>query len=274
MKIFSLSLLVTISVLITGLLLGCEYPKEQSLNDYLVVTDYVKMPRPNDELCLYDIERAKDSIERNGPFFIQEAGYLYGFNRYDEELKKLCNSIGINYELDLKGCFDYGELTQGCYGAIMYNDLENRYGIGYNEKLINDADSIYLSIVIRENIAISYRYCDFRPRLPSEKSRKTDYFPPVEVMDIDLTFAEKKYHSMPFMDIEFIVNLDSTISNFKINYFSSGHENNAEYKVQLFSLLKFHIQNNYPVWIPGLIKNKPVRVKNNIRVSFFTNGKD
>lgn len=227
---------------------------------------YVSNPEKTDTLCISEINRAKNEIEKNGIAFTQEVGFLYGHNRYEKELKELCEQKGLNYEIDLRGCVVFEGQTQGCYGAYMDKIIADKYGADFKKIMHKKADSIFLQNVIKNNTAVYYGDCDERPKLPSEKSRSSDYIPNVEVENLDIKEDKSEYGGWPFFDVGFIVEKDSTINSFYINYFFEGLESNKKYKNELFELAKNHLKKNYPTWVPGIINGTQVRTDNNVRI--------
>lgn len=96
---------------------------------------YVSNPEKTDTLCISEINRTKDEIKTNGIAFTQEAGFLYGHNRYEKELEELCKKYGLNYEIDLIGCVVFEGQTQGCYGAYMDKVLADKYGLDFKKQM-------------------------------------------------------------------------------------------------------------------------------------------
>jgi len=227
---------------------------------------YVSNPENTDELCISEINRAKDDIKKYGIAFTQEVGFLYGHNRYKKELKELCEQKGLKYEIDLIGCVVFEDQTQGCYGAYMDKILAEKYGMDFKQQMHKKADSLFLLNVIKNNIAVYYGDCDEAPKLPSEKGRNSDYIPEVVVNNLDIKEDKSEYGGWPFFDVGFIVEKDSTINSFYINYFFEGHKSNKQYKKELFELTKNHLKKKYPTWIPGIVNGTQVRTDNNVRI--------
>ena len=225
---------------------------------------YVANPEPNDEWCISDIKKAKADIEKNGVVFTQAVGFLFGYERYEDELIKLCEEKGLKYKTDLIGCVVVEGQTQGCYGAYMDKVLIDKYGKDFKKEMHKKADSLFLVNAIKKNIAVDYYDCDEPPKLPNRYNRYG--IPNLTVTTIDIQKDKSEFGSWPFFDVGFIVERDSTISNIHINSYVAGLESNEKYKEQLFELVTENIRTKYPNWVPGIINGVQVRTDNNVRV--------
>ncbi len=249
-----------------------EHSDEKSIselrNDYEIFDPitYVSNPAKTDSLCISEINKAKFDIENEGIVFTQAVGFLFGHNRYEKELEKLCEEKGLKYAIDLIGCVVFEGQTQGCYGAYMDKSLAEKYGTDFKQIMHKKADSLFLSNVLKNNTAVQYWDCDERPKLPSENIRTSDYIPYLSVYDIDIKENKNEYGGWPFFDVGFIVEKDSTTTNYYIGNYVAELESNEKYKTQLFELVTKHLKEKYPKWIPGSIKGVPVRTDNNVRI--------
>lgn len=229
---------------------------------------YVSNPAKTDSLCISEINKAKFDIENEGIVFTQAVGFLFGHNRYEKELEKLCEEKGLKYDIDLIGCVVFEGQTQGCYGAYMDKVLSKKYGSDFKKNMHKKADSIFLENAIKNNIAVKYWDCDERPRLPTENERTSDFVPYVKVEHIKIKEGDNEYNDYPFFDLGFIVEKDSTITGFYSEHYVPNFKENEIIRNQLFDVAVKHIKNNYPVWVPGTINGVQVRTDNNVRVHF------
>lgn len=225
---------------------------------------YVSSPAKTDKLCLSAIEKAKADIKKGGIVFTQAAGFGFGHNRYEAELKELCKQKGLKYDIDLIGCVVFEGQTQGCYGAYMDKILSEKYGADFKKEMHQKADSLFLVNAV--NKTIYYGDLDNRPRLPTEKKRSSDDLGYVYVKNSEIKIKSNKWDDLPFMDIDFIVHKDSTISDFNVSNFVA--KGNDRFKTELFNLAVNKIKTDYPVWIPGSINGIPLKSDNNIRIHF------
>ncbi|HTJ53589.1 MAG TPA: hypothetical protein VL443_29245 [Cyclobacteriaceae bacterium] len=234
-------------------------PDEQKTPETIA---YVMNPNPTDSLCISDIERAKKEIKDGKIVFTQSAGFLFGNIRYEEELRKLCEEHGLVFDFDLIGCIVFEGQTQGCYGDYMDEIIKKKFGSKFKEQLHIHADSMFLLNVNSKNKTVQYWDCDERPRLPNENKRTSDYLPNITVSEIDINGSK----GWPFFDLGFIVEKDSTVSNFYVGNFVAESNENKKYKDKLFAIAVQYIQSKYPTWIPGKIKGVPIRTDNNVRI--------
>lgn len=227
---------------------------------------YVLNPDSNDSLCINDVKRAKEDISKGKIVFTQQVGYLFGHLRYEAELKLLCKEEGLNYEVDLISDLICEGQTQGCYGYYMDNIIIEKYGDDFKSKLHKKADSLFLVNVNNQDEAVRYWYCDERPRLPNESKRTDAYIPSVKITEPYIQEKEGRFGGWPFFDLGFIVEKDSTVTNFHIGNFVAKHNGNEKYKNELYDIVVKHIKENYPIWIPGKVSGIPVRTYNNVRI--------
>lgn len=224
---------------------------------------YVKSLDLSDSLCISDIERAKKDINDGKIVFTQSLGLGFGSMRYEDELRKLCEKNGLAFDFDLIGCMVFEGQTQGCYGDYMDEMIKEKFGSGFKEKMHTQADSMFLFNTNSMNRTVQYWDCDERPRLPTEDKRTNDYIPNTSASGIDIKGSNGQW---PFFDLGFVVEKDSTISNFYVRNFVAEAKENEKYKDRLFSIAVQYVQSEYPIWIPGKIKDVSVRTDNNVRI--------
>lgn len=239
---------------------GQNQTNEQKLPDEII---YVSNPNRGDDLCISEIERAKKDIANGKIVFTQQVGFLYGYIRYESELKQICKENGLEFDIELISDVQFDGETQGCYGYYMDKVIIEKYGLGFKEKIHLEADSLYFSLIQSENRLVDSFDCDKQPRLPNELSERDIYL--LKVSDIDIQEKSGENGGWPFFDVGFIIEKDSTISSFYINNFVPQNEGNKKFKEELFSKVTEHIKQKYPIWIPGKIKNTPVRTNANAR---------
>lgn len=245
---------------------GVSISKVQEEYEQFDPIAYVSNPVETDTLCISEINKAKSDIENKGIVFTQAVGFGFGHERYEEELIKLCKEKGLRYDIDLIGCVVFEGQTQGCYGAYMDKILAEKYGTDFKQIMHKKADSLFLSNVLKNNTAVQYWDCDERPRLPNENIRTSDYIPYLSVYEIDIKENKKEYEGWPFFDVGFIVEKDSTTTNYYIRNYVAELKSNEKYKTQLFGLVTKHLKEKYPKWIPGTINGVAVRTDNNVRI--------
>ncbi len=236
-----------------------EYVYEDNRFDPIA---YISNPKKTDTICISEISKAKNDIKKEGISFIQEVGFSYGINRYNKELKELCKQKGLIHKIEFKRCM---ALRLSCYSLYMDKALMEKFGTDFKEKMHKEADSLFLINAV--NKTISYGDLDDRPRLPNEKERKSNDLGYVYVQNPEIKIESTKWDELPFMDIDFVVHKDSTISDFNVNNFVA--RGNDRFKKELFNLTVNKIKTDYPIWIPGSIKGIPLKSNNNVRVHFI-----
>ncbi len=234
---------------------------------------YINNPKETDTLCINEIERAKKDLKQGFIVFTQSVGFGTGQLRYEKELNELCKTKGLVLGVDMIGCVIMRGQTQGCYGDYMDKIISEKFGDNFKQKLHIKADSLFLANCITQNKVVKYWDCDERPRLTSEKERTSDELPSIEVTDIDIIKDESDNGGWPFFDLNFVVELDSSINKFDYSNYVAELNQNEKYKDKLFKIAVSYLKNKYPVWVPGKIKGIPVRTSNNVRIHFEKNHK-
>jgi len=240
-----------------------EQNLENKISDRIA---YVMDPKLTDSLCKSDISRAKSDIKNGKLVYVQTAGLGFGFKRYETDLKKLCKENGLEYDVDLIGCVVMEGQTQGCYGAYMDKILIDKFGADFKEKLNQQADSLFLARVIKEEIPIFSWDCDEEPKpiLGNKKYLETT----LDVPNLDLKRTELA-KTWPAIDLSFIIERNGKISKFYSNNYISNLKHNEKYKNQLYNIAIDYIKNNYPNWKAGEINGTPVRTDHNLRITFI-----
>ncbi len=239
--------------------------KNQQLSDRI---KYVNKPNDKDTLCISEINRAKKDIAEGKIVFTQSFAFGSSELRYENELKQICKEYGLEFGLDLISCTVIEGQTQGCYGDYMDKIIIEKFGINFKERLHKKADSLFLVNIKSHNKVVKYWDCDARPELINKEGITGDNLPSIKVSDLKIVKNKSDYGGYPFFDLGFIVEKDSTISNFHINNWVPHLNQNEKFKDKLYEIAVTHIKNKYPKWIPGRISETPVRTDNNVRVHF------
>jgi hypothetical protein len=193
----------------------------------------------------------------------QTAGFLFGSIRYEDELAKLSEQHGLQFDYDMLSCVVQDGQTQGCYGATMENEIMERFGPNFRERLHEQADSLFLSNILTNNKFVDSWDCD------EEAKQLSDFRPTLNVTELDIKKGTDTYgRGWPFLDLEFIIELDSSISDFKYSNFVPADSVNSVYERELFTLASNYLEREYPTWIPGTIKSQHVRTNKNVRIFF------
>ena len=237
---------------------GCSQ-QPRNTNELL---NYVKSPALTDSSCREDIERAEKDIENGEIVLTQTAGFLFGFVRYEDELAQLSEQHGLQFDYDMLSCIVEDGQTHGCYGATMENEIIKRYGPNFRERLHEQADSLFLSNVLANNKSVNSWDCD------EEAKQLADFKPTLIITEHDIKKGTGENSGWPFVDLVFVIELDSTISNFTTDNFVPMDSTNSLYGKELFALASNYLEQEYSTWIPGTIKSQPVRTNKNVRIFF------
>lgn len=227
---------------------------------------YITKPNVVDTTCILAINKAKTDIANGKIVFTHDYGFLFGDIRYENELRQLCRKKGLIFDYDLISDVVIEGQTEGCYGAYMDKVIAAKFGSNFKAFLHKKADSLFLLKTTKNNRTVQYWDCDERPRLPKEKKRSTDDLP---IIHIDkLAIVESDSGSGPFFDLGFIVEKDSTVSNFHIRSWVPRAKTNEKFKPMLYEIAVDYIETKYPKWVPGKVLGVPVRTDNNVRIYF------
>ncbi|MFK8044138.1 MAG: hypothetical protein AB8B72_01485 [Crocinitomicaceae bacterium] len=258
-----------ITILLFVLVSGCAEKSQKKIGKVQELSElsfYVDDLDPIDTLCISEVERAKKDLKKGKTVFSHRAGLGFGNIRYEDELRALCRQIGLEFEIEPVGCVIYEGQTQGCYGEYMNKILLEKNGADFKDKIYEMADDLFIQNIINNNITVAYWDCDERPRLPNESKRTSDHLPSLYQSEIDVKDDGSNYGGYPFFDLGFVVEKDSTISNFHSRSYVAGNDANEKYKDKLYLLAKKHVMTNYPIWVPGELNGKQVRTNNNVRL--------
>jgi hypothetical protein len=227
---------------------------------------YVNNPNNEDTLCISEIKKAQKDIAQGKIFFTFRFGIGSLGLRYKNELKQLCKQNGLEFKKIPFGCISYEGQTQGCYCDYMDKKIIEKYGLDFKENLCKKADKLFLENADLNNKVVASGYCDERPRLPSQKKRKSDYLTTIIVKDLDI--KKTKYDDWPFIDVGFIINKDSTIEEFDRTNYDPRFYKEDKLKPILSDIAIEHIKKNYPIWVPGKINGVRLRTHNSVRIYF------
>lgn len=129
------------------LLQSCDSHQKTNRTDTLELPErvvYVSEPNKKDKLCISEINRAKDDIKKGKVVFTQSFGLGTEVLNYEKELKELCKTRGLVFDIDLISCIEYEGQTQGCYGDYMDKEIIERFGISFKKDLHREANRLFL----------------------------------------------------------------------------------------------------------------------------------
>lgn len=256
MKIILTIFLITISFLVQA-----QDDLKWIINYYDYTSNYIQKPTKKDTTCINEINEAKKDIENGKIVFCSPVGFLFGMLRFEDELKEVVESYGLEFKIDLISDVEFEGQTQGCYGAYMTNFIENKFGNDFIEKVYYQADSLYIKRVIDKNKIVDCWDCDIAPHMigekPDDNYTLTLY---ADTLNLPIDFNETI-----LMDIDFIIELDSTTNNYHVSNKVLGTKQNEKYYQ---NLLDYSINELKKIdkWCPGQLKNSNIRTRQNARI--------
>lgn len=129
-------------------------------------SDYIDHPNAEDTLCIYEVQLAKKDFNSGLLKFYPGAVWDFPYARMFDELDSLCQLYGLVFNPYSGMEQDVGipGQTFGCYNDFMDREIAKRFGDGFEKKLIDEADSIFISKHINDTLRgylcdESFRYC-------------------------------------------------------------------------------------------------------------------
>jgi hypothetical protein len=223
---------------------------------------YIENPCPNDSACKEDILKAKADVEAGKIKFLMPLSLGTYEPRQKQQLKRLCDSIGLVFDYELFSCVGQSGQTQGCYGLYMDKILALRFDSNFKESLLVKADTLFTET----NPTIYFTECDSLPRLLDNFEVLTD----VSItIDKNLLNKLKKcsYGDYPQVDVGFYIDILGNTSGYFVSQFNDCGKSDYKYKKQLSKLAIDYLK-TLNKWIPGSILNKKVKTQFNTRVHF------
>jgi hypothetical protein len=244
-----------------------KLPEVHKLPPPLDYSKYVLNPRKTDSLCLYDIERAKNDLKKYPGVYVQTICFGCDFKPYEEEIKEVLKKRKFKLGVQDIGCLRYEGQTPGCYRAYIDLKMKEKYGENYKSEIETEAQNILIkNISINDKIISIYDVEDNeRPKVFIQNAfidGGTD-----TTIKTDLPINKKSSHNL-FVDVNFIIEKNGTISNLTTDNWVNENGVNEKYKDDLINLAIKILKKNYNNWKPGTYKGNKARVENNLRVSF------
>ena len=241
--------------------------EEQPLSPEEFLRSYVKNPSLNDRMCKDDIKQAKKDLKKYKNIYVTTS--CFGCRRapYADEIIEYAAKNHFKVINNDYSCVVIDGQTKGCYKTMIDLKMEKIHGKDFRQKIERAAEELMIRKIQAGTKVISIY------DLPEENMPyfiKEDKFIKDEYILTVKTKLPLKYelHTSPFMDINFIVEKDGSISHLKNENWVSGFRANEKYKNELENIAKNKILADYSQWKPGKYKNTITRVVNNFRVHF------
>ncbi|MFT3936536.1 MAG: hypothetical protein QM726_23120 [Chitinophagaceae bacterium] len=192
--------------------------------------------------------------------------------RYLPQLKQLCAAKGLFMEENIV-MHETGIGKERLQRqAIMDSCIEEKFGKGFKQKLIKQADSIF--IAKSTNTVIEFDYCDYwpHPKDEPEDQYKTGAAEPGRNIEIPKAMFRQlpsdEYDNKPTIRISFLVSKQGVISNIKKvdTPFAVGIKN-KELLLKLETIIKKQIMAESP-WVPGKVLERNVSTRYILTTNF------
>lgn len=226
------------------------------------IKSYVLNPSNTDTECLNEIEQANKDIENGKIVFTHPCHMFDCVLRQEKYVFDLCKKYNIHFEYEAFSDIIIEGQTQGCYGAVMDNYINKKFGKDFKSKILKDADSILLA----SNDTIIYYNCDKKPQIPGKGNYETTFVAKLPEKLIE-QIKPSKEGNLPFMDIGFYIDKSGKSSGFFLNYFMKADKLNYKFKDELFKIGVEQLK-EIKYWETGEINGQKVNTENNIRVYF------
>lgn len=265
---------IVFSILFLLLMISCknENPDVKPVDEVVpnpeeVLRDYVKNPKTDDRICKNDIKRAQKDLEKYKNIYVSTSCFGCKFLPYEEEILEYAAKQKfkvINYDY---GCVISDGQTQGCYKVFIDLEMEKVHGKNFRQKIEKEAEKLMIENIKNHNKILSiYDLVENdKPHFIKENDLiKQGYIPTIKT-GLPLKYGQDNY---PFMDVNFIIEKNGSISNLKIENWVNGFKENEKYKNELENIAKSKILTFYNTWKPGKYKSTIARVENKFRVNF------
>ena len=180
------------------------------------------------------------------------------------ELEFFASNAIMSDEIDWE---ENDKIISECYESHVDTRMRKKYGDNYNKIIEETADSILISKINLKNKVVDFDELDeqSQPKLKIGNNITSNIYVPV----IKTKFNLKTDHiNYSFLDLDFIIEKDGTVSNLNISNWVNGFKENEIYKKELFKIAKNIVMKEYSNWIAGNYKGNLVRVRKNFRISF------
>ena len=228
---------------------------------------YIKNVPKTDTLCNGEIEREKNDLSKYDGVYVQTICFGCDFKPYEEEIKEVLKKRKFKLGIQDLGCVIYEGQTRGCYSAYVDLRMKVKYGENYKTEIENDAIKILI-----KNINVNDKVISIYDLEKDEKPQLLNYYVPIEndyytTIKTDLPINKRSTYNL-FVDVDFIIEKNGTISNLKESNWVNENSINEKYKQDLINLALKTLIKDYNNWKPGTYKGNKARVENTLRISF------
>ena len=221
------------------------------------------------KLCNKYIYEANKDLDKFSGVYVKKICLGCKVEIFNDEIKEAAKIKNFKIFNHFESCIvlDNDKIISECYESHVDTRMRKKYGDNYNKIIEETADSILISKINLKNKVVDFDELDeqSQPKLKIGNNITSNIYVPV----IKTKFNLKTDHiNYSFLDLDFIIEKDGTVSNLNISNWVNGFKENEIYKKELFKIAKNIVMKEYSNWIAGNYKGNLVRVRKNFRISF------
>lgn len=269
-----------LSILIFLIQFSCNKEiKKDNLNDEIELAEieivnpkskdsiYLKNPNKADTLCLNDIKKAKNDLEKYKGVIPLSTSFGRIREPYYYQLKKIIDNKGFKLHIVDIGCVIYKNQTEECYNGYVDLVMKKKYGNNYYQEIIKHAkEKLIFNLVHNDSVIDLYNLQESeRPKLnhPNSKYMDIDYTSPIK-----FTKPLKHDSKLPlYVNLNFIIEKNGEISTIKFHEITSNTDNQV-YNNEVIEAAIKELKTNYNKWYPGEYEGNKIRTQSSLRVYF------
>lgn len=256
--------------------LGCREKNIKDAEKRIIDTIYVKSndlkyltnPDSVDILCKEDVERAKKDLKEHLGVYVKTICFGCDFKPYETELEEIVKRKHFKLGIQEFSCMVGIGQTPGCYKGYIDLEMKKKFGVDYDIKIENEAEKLFIENIINKGRTINVIHLERKdyPKLLNknlliDSGGLTSLRTQIPI--------EQNSSSRVFLDLEFIVEKNGTLSNFRVsNWVNNEYKENEKVKQKLFEFAINEFKSTYNHWKPGMYKKHVVRTEQTLRVYF------
>lgn len=222
------------------------------------IKSYIHKVDHRDLLCLHELKLAKAQVNSGKVVFTLKRGEGAYNARQAKRLKELCKNYKLYFDFDeIEDSFENEYERAGCYGAFMDEVIEKKFGVGFREKLLKEADELSIA----NNDTINAYECDVRSEIYGLETNNVVYLSGKK-------YNVKRNQHGQFLNLDVMVYVDKAgkVIGYKLNKFMD--DNLDSERERLFGVAVKELK-KYKECKAGEIRGKKVITKNFVTVNFY-----
>lgn len=222
------------------------------------IKSYIHKVDSRDLLCLDELKLAKAQVDSGKVVFTLKRGEGAYNTRQAKRLKELCEKYKLYFGFDeIEDSFENEYERAGCYGAFMDEVIEKKFGVGFREKLLKEADELSIA----NNDTINAYECDVRSEIYGLETNNVVYLSGKK-------FNVKRNQHGQFLNLDVMVYIDKVgkVIGYKLNKFMDDDLDSE--RERLFGVVVKELK-KYKECKAGEIRGKKVITENFVTVNFY-----